>query len=156
MNKRSFYRMTLPVPLSGTLKIIGMGRQKLDSKLAPVLIRDIGAGGMRMHAKMQFPVSPDLLLEFRFVLFHAEHKCLGTIVRKSILAGDVSEYGIVFSLDENERRQLLQHLNRLHVRLRASAILPSCSFCTDEQYESFYRTPLSAGAKPDSGVPSAK
>ncbi|PYI55787.1 PilZ domain-containing protein [Paenibacillus flagellatus] len=137
-NKRSYFRLMLPVPLSGTLKIIGLNNKKIDSKLAVVLIHDLGAGGMRIHAKHNFPIHPDLLLEFRFRLFHTEHKHLGTIVRKSSHTDTIYEYGIVFSHDENERQSLLHHLNMLDLKLRSANRLSSCSFCTDEELESFY------------------
>lgn len=137
-NKRNFYRLTLSAPLSGTLKIIGLNDKKLDSNIAIVLILDLGAGGMRIHAKHNFPVTPSLLLEFRFTLFHTEHKCLGTIARKSSHSDTVYEYGIVFSLDENERQALLQNINMLNVKLRHTPRLASCSFASDEERDAFY------------------
>lgn len=137
-NKRLFYRLLLSSPLSGFLKIIGLNEKKVDSKLAPVLILDLGGGGMRIHARQNFPVTPNLLLEFRFTLFHTEYRCLATIARKLLHSESIYEYGIMFSLDENERQTLLQSINLLNIRLRNSNKLPSCSFCEDEEYEEFY------------------
>ncbi|MDF2715113.1 MAG: PilZ domain protein [Paenibacillus sp.] len=144
-NKRNFYRLALSAPLTGSLKIIGLNEKKIDSKLALVFILDLGAGGMRIHANHNFPVTPDLLLEFRFTLFHAEHKCLGTLVRKSVYSDTVYEYGVVFSLDENERQSLLQNINMLNIKLRSASRLTSCSFGTDEEIESFYKLSAASG-----------
>ncbi|WP_176705880.1 PilZ domain-containing protein [Paenibacillus hemerocallicola] len=144
-NKRNFYRLSLSAPLTGTLKIVGLNEKKLDSKLALVFMLDLGAGGMRIHAHHNFPVTPDLLLEFRFTLFHSEHRCLGTLVRKSSHSDTVYEYGVVFSLDENERQALLQNINMLNIKLRHATKLTSCSFSTDEEIESFYKVSAASG-----------
>ncbi|MDF2721402.1 MAG: hypothetical protein K0Q59_1077 [Paenibacillus sp.] len=137
-NKRSFYRLELPVPLSGFLKIIGINEKKIDSKLAPALIYDIGAGGMRVHTKMNFPVNPNVLLEFRFTLFHDEHRCLATIARKSNVSETVFEYGVIFSMDDKSQQSLVQHINLLNIRLRNKIQPTSCSFCSDDEFKQFY------------------
>lgn len=150
VNKRRFYRLSLSSPLCGTLKLVGLNEKKLDSKLALVFILDIGGGGIRIHAKHNLPVTPHLLLEFRFALFHTEYRCLGTLTRKLLHSDTIYEYGVVFSLDEQERQPLLQSLNLLNVRLRQYPRLSSCSFCSDEEVFSFYsisaNVPASSGA----------
>ena len=148
-NKRSYYRVSLQVPLSGFLKIIGVNEQKIESKSAVILILDLGAGGMRIHAKYNFPVSPNLLLEFQFRLFHTDYKILGTIVRKSQYSDSIYEYGIIFSTGETARQALLHHLNMLHLKLRQVPTLSSCSFSNEEELESFYSN-SSSGSTPAS------
>ncbi|GAA3404397.1 hypothetical protein ACFFNY_26705 [Paenibacillus hodogayensis] len=148
-NKRKFHRLMLAEPLYGTLKIVGLNEKKLDSKLAHMFILDLGAGGVRIHSVHSFPVTPDLLLEFGFTLFHTDHRYLGTITRKSSHSDKVFEYGIAFSLDETERQRLLQSIHLLSIRLRQGAELSSCSFCNDEQYASFYGVSLSESISAD-------
>ncbi|MFD0680324.1 MULTISPECIES: PilZ domain-containing protein [unclassified Paenibacillus] len=137
-NKREYFRIGLKIPLSAQLKIVGINNILVDTKYARIFVTDISAGGLRVHSKLDLPLNIDLLLEFMFSLFHSELKVLGTIVRKSAISSTMYEYGIRFSLDENQHTLLMGHLNLLSIRLRQSNIISSCSFCSEEEMKQFY------------------
>lgn len=138
-NRREYYRLTLHIPLTSRFKIIGYKQTQVNSSSTFIYIVDISAGGLRMHSKLNLPEREGLLLEFRFQLFNRELCVLGTIIRKKLLMGSIYEYGVEFSLDDLIREVLLSHLHLLSVRLRNTPVLTSCSFCTEEELQSFYQ-----------------
>lgn len=137
-NHREYFRLSLQIPLSAQLKIIGINQIMVDTKYAQIIVVDISAGGLRIHSKLDLPLNIDLLLEFRFSLFDKQMKILGTITRKSIFKPELFEYGIQFSLDEHAHSILIGKLNLLHIRLRQTNVISSCSFCTEEELNDFY------------------
>jgi c-di-GMP-binding flagellar brake protein YcgR len=140
-NKREYFRLSLQIPLSAELKIIGINKLLVDTKYAQIVVVDISAGGLRIHAKIDLPLHIDLLLEFRFSLFDKQMKILGTITRKSRYNQELHEYGIRFSLDDNDNSVLIGKLNLLHIRLRQTKVVSSCSFCSEEDLANFYSSP---------------
>jgi c-di-GMP-binding flagellar brake protein YcgR len=137
-NKREYFRLSLQIPLSAELKIIGINQISVDTKYAQIVVVDISAGGLRIHAKIDLPLNIDLLLEFKFSLFDKQMKILGTIARKSMYNQDLYEYGIQFSLNEKDHSVLIGKLNLLHIRLRQTNVVSSCSFCSEEELTDFY------------------
>jgi hypothetical protein len=140
-NKREYFRLSLQIPLAAELKIIGINQVSVDTKYAQIVVVDISAGGLRIHAKLDLPLHTDLLLEFKFSLFDKQMKILGTIARKSKYDHDLHEYGIQFSLDENTHSILIGKLNLLNIRLRQTKVISSCSFCSEDELKSFYSVP---------------
>ncbi|UKS26414.1 PilZ domain-containing protein [Paenibacillus sp. HWE-109] len=133
LNKRSSFRMHLQIPLSARFKIIGFRNQAADTKQSKIMIKDISAGGIRIHTPLNLPVDLNLLLEFTFLLFHEEMKILGVIKRKMTLNTSLYEYGIAFSIaDPLMEQQLIRHLIQLSTRLKQTNLLASCSFCSEE------------------------
>jgi hypothetical protein len=137
-NQREYFRIGLQIPLSAQLKIIGINKILVDTKFAQIFVTDISAGGLCIHSKLDLPLHMDLLLEFNFSLFDKQMKVIGTVTRKSNLENALFEYGIQFFIDENLHKELLGKLNLLHVRLRQTNVISSCSFCSEEEMKQFY------------------
>ncbi|NHN31599.1 PilZ domain-containing protein [Paenibacillus agricola] len=140
-NKREYFRLSLQIPLSAELKIIGINEVSVETKYAQIVVVDISAGGLRIHAKLDLPLHIDLLLEFKFSLFDKQMKILGTITRKSMYSPELYEYGIRFSLDDHTHSLLIGKLNLLHIRLKQTKVVSSCSFCSEEELVKFYSNP---------------
>ncbi|MDD9271037.1 PilZ domain-containing protein [Paenibacillus sp. GCM10023248] len=135
-NKRSSFRIHLQIPLSAMFKIIGIKNKAIETKHSKIMIKDISAGGIRMHTPLNLPTEMSLLLEFTFLLFHQEMKILGVIKRKTMLKPTLYEYGIEFSIaDPVLEQQLTSHLIMLYSRLRRNNVLASCSFCSEDDLE---------------------
>ncbi|OPH59367.1 hypothetical protein BC351_20885 [Paenibacillus ferrarius] len=133
INKRSSFRLNLQIPLSALFKIIGIKNKAADTKHSKIMIKDISAGGIRIHTPLNLPMDMNLLLEFTFLLFHQEMKVLGVIKRKMTLDTTLYEYGIEFSIaDPLVEQQLIRHLIQLSTRLKDTKMLANCSFCSDE------------------------
>lgn len=138
-NQRSSFRLHLQIPLTALFKIIGIKSKATDTKHSKIMIKDISAGGIRMHTPLNLPTEMSLLLEFTFQLFHQEMKILGIIRRKTMLNPSLYEYGIEFSIaDKTIEHQLTSHLIMLGSRLRHTPVLASCSFCSDEDMEDIH------------------
>lgn len=139
-NKREFFRVQLQIPLNARFRIVGFQRVHLNSKISWIFIKDISAGGLRMHSKLDMPVHEELLLEFKLQLLHKEISLLGTVVRKSEIDKGIFEYGIRFSMDDSVREQLVSQLQLLSIRLKNQTVLASCSFTNEDEIEQFYLT----------------
>ncbi|NOV02919.1 PilZ domain-containing protein [Paenibacillus planticolens] len=140
-NKRSSFRIHLQIPLTAMFKIIGIKNKATDTKHSKIMIKDISAGGIRMHTPLNLPTEMSLLLEFTFHLFHQEMKILGIIKRKTMLKPSLYEYGIEFSIaDPTIEQQLTSHLILLGSRLRHTDVLASCSFCSDDDMTDIFST----------------
>jgi len=138
-NKRESFRINLHIPLAAKFKIIGIDNKSADTKYTKISIKDISAGGIRMHTPLDLPVNMNLLLEFTFQLFSQDMKVLGIITRKNILHRTLYEYGIKFSIADLTLEQLLTgQLQLLSTRLRHTNILTSCSFCSEEELAEIY------------------
>jgi c-di-GMP-binding flagellar brake protein YcgR len=140
-NKRSSFRLNLQIPLTALFKIIGIQNKAADTKHSKIMIKDISAGGIRIHTPLNLPIDMNLLLEFTFHLFDQEMKVLGVIKRKTMLKPSLYEYGIEFSIaDPIMEQQLTSHLILLGARLKHSNVVGSCSFCSDEDIADIFST----------------
>jgi hypothetical protein len=137
-NKREYYRLTLRVPLSARFRIIGYQNARLETNSSSIYIADIGAGGLRMHSRLNLPLNEGLLLEFNVELFHEELVILGAVLRKKPLQDGIYEYGVEFIMNDSLRQRLLSHLHMLSIRLRQTEVLASCSFVSEEEMRRFY------------------
>jgi hypothetical protein len=131
-NKRSFFRLDLPRPLSSTIKIIPMEQFEFDQDaVRRIAITNLSASGLRFISPVELPENVQFLLEFKFVMLGKEQKLLGQIVRKH--EGNRHEYSVNLTIDDNEQSTLIQLINVLTVSIRRNKPIANCSFCTDEE-----------------------
>jgi hypothetical protein len=143
-NKRSFYRLSFEHPLCSDLKIVGAYGKEMESKKTRVVVKDISAGGLRFSTRLNLPPEANMVLEFRFTLLDKEVRTIGVIQRKwEPDDTHMIDYGVKFTIFENDEIALSGMINNLAVRLKRSPMLSSCSFCTEEDLE-FVRGGISA------------
>lgn len=139
-NNRKHFRLELHIPLKAEFKIISINNFRVNSKYTNIFIKDLSAGGARIHSKLNFPADGSLLLEIGFIILNTQFKLPGTIMWKKLyLQNLVIEYGIQFSLTENQQKLLLSKLHLLSTLLKNKNRLSNYNFCSDEEITAFYK-----------------
>lgn len=115
---RAYFRMDLPIPLIAEMTIIRIKDNKIESGKSKILVDNIGPGGLRYFSDLQLPVNPHIVLEFRLDLLDQPIRLIGYNVRREQLDSQLFQYGVSFTIDEEERLTLIKLLNDLQIRLR--------------------------------------
>lgn len=93
-----------------------------------VLIEDIGPGGLRFLSFIKLSVHPEVILELETEIIGIRVKLYGEIVWLRELQEDLFQYGVEFSIDEDDRASLCQLLNQFAIKLKRNSLVPGCSF----------------------------
>lgn len=137
-NRRQFFRLPLPHPLSSDVTIIRIKDNAVEAGKAQVLIEDISPGGLKFVSNVKLPATPEVILEFETQILNNTVQLPGYIVRKVPREGDLYEYGVTFTLDEGVYTELIPLLQLLSIRLRRTPIVSGCRFATNEELEKLH------------------
>jgi len=132
-NQRQFYRLTLDPPLCSDMTIVQIKGKSLETGDARVLIEDLGPGGLRFLSTLSLIKSTQVVLEFKTEVMGEFLKMHGYIVRAAELTDEIMEYGVQFTMGEEEMAQISRLINRLAIRLRQNRNLPSGRFLTGDR-----------------------
>ncbi|MCU9612547.1 EAL domain-containing protein [Caldibacillus lycopersici] len=130
--RRGYFRIPLVYPLAAQMTLTEIQGVEVAVGKTEVLIEDIGPGGLRFLSIMDLPVRPDILYQFETTILDKKLPLLGYIVWKEEVKG-ILKYGFSFTINENERDELIKLLNTFSLKLRSKPILPSCSFVQEEK-----------------------
>ena len=72
------------------------------------------------------------MYQFETTILNQHIKLNGHIVWKNEVK-DIFQYGVQFSIDENERTRLIKILNHFSLQLKNNPIVPDCSFIEEEK-----------------------
>lgn len=136
-NKRSFFRLDFKHPLGAEVKLIGLDETEVNHKTVKAAVMDLSAGGARFYTDAPLPEESNLLVELKFIGLGSTFRLLGIVVRTIHSAEEHYEYCIQFSLDEPDTAALTSLVNQLAIKLRKTDTLSNCSFCTEEELETF-------------------
>ncbi|MBN6186821.1 PilZ domain-containing protein [Aneurinibacillus sp. BA2021] len=134
-NRRQFFRLPLPHPLSSDVTIIRIKDNAVEAGKAQVLIEDISPGGLRFISDVKLPATPQVILEFETEILNNTIQLPGYIVRKLPREDELYEYGVTFTLDEAVYTELIPLLQLLSIRLRRTPIVGGCRFASNEELE---------------------
>ncbi len=131
---RDFFRIPLYFPLSGTMTLTRINGRTVETGQTKVLIEDIGLGGLRFLSDLKLTVNPNIILEFETNLFGEPIKLIGSIVWAMEIKTEIYQYGLKFTIDDQERSIITPVLNKLAIKLRKAPLVPDCSFVTEDRY----------------------
>ncbi|NME98344.1 PilZ domain-containing protein [Aneurinibacillus aneurinilyticus] len=143
-NRRQFFRLPLPHPLSSNVTIIQIKNNAIETGKAKVLIEDISPGGLRFISNVKLPATPQVILEFETEILNNNLQLPGYIVRKVPRDKDMYEYGVKFTLENNVHAELISLLQLLSIRLRRTPLVGGCRFATNEELEQLNRSSKSS------------
>jgi len=92
------------------------------------LIKDIGPGGLCFISDLQLPVEEGIILQFITQLIEDQIKVHGHPVWIEEIEGGLYEYGINFTMDENDRVDLIKTLNQVQIKMRNDILFAEGSF----------------------------
>ena len=116
--RRKYFRMTLPALLEAYMTIIEVGGQTKKLGNTKIIIQNIGPGGLRFLSNIRFPIQRDMILRFGIRLMGKDINVYGYPLWEDKVRENVNAYGIMYTINENERAVLTQILNQYQIRLR--------------------------------------
>jgi len=122
------------------LQLVEVNGQMVTLKPTKILIFDISSGGVRLHTRIDFPTTMNMIVRVTFTLLGDQIQLIGELKRKKVIREHLFEYGISFITDHAEQQMLNGHINTLAVRLRKTLTnhIKSCSFSTEEEIKEMY------------------
>lgn len=127
-NRREYYRINMQFPLCSGMTIISFKGKKVSLGHSKALIEDISIGGMRFTTNVEFPVQPDIILEFKTKIMNEVVKTNGVIVWKQEIGENLYQYGLEFNISELERDHLSHTLNTFTLKMKNDPLLGGCDF----------------------------
>ncbi|MGJ9459677.1 EAL domain-containing protein [Oceanobacillus sp. CF4.6] len=132
-NRRKYFRISLPFPLRAQLTVAELRGREVNVGRTEVIIDDIGPGGLRFLSNMKFPARSDITYKFETTIMNQNISVTGKIIRIREVKG-VHEYGLKFSLDEQERNGLVQLLNHFLIQLRNNPFVANTDMVKDDPF----------------------
>jgi len=136
--RRRFFRINLPLPLESVLEVLEIKGRKVNVGNTKVLIKNIGPGGLCFVSDIKFPVQNSIILQFTFQLLDEEIKVRGNIVWAGKTEDNLNQYGIEFTIDENERADLIKILNQVQIKVRKNILFSEGSFVS-VSYSTYFK-----------------
>lgn len=104
--KRKHYRLKFPYPLKADLQLVSIAGRNMDLGEAEVLIENISIGGLRFVSDIKLPTRGDAIYQIKTELLGKLIILMGNIVWKEEINEDIMEYGIEFTISEDEQASL--------------------------------------------------
>ena len=133
-NQRRYFRINLYFPISASMTIIRIKGKNLQLGKTEVLIEDLGLGGLRFLSSLKMSVHPEIILEFETEILGEIIKFYGMIVWLRELQEGIFQYGLEFTIHENELAPMARLMNKFALQLKKSPFLPNCSFVKIDKY----------------------
>ncbi len=130
-DRRSYFRLKFHQLLQAELMILKIRGKNVNVGNTKVLIKNIGAGGLCFVTNLQLPVEKDFLLQFTAELIGVELKLYGYPVWGGEFEDDLFQYGVEFTMDENERGELIRILNLVQIKMRNNILFAEGSFAAE-------------------------
>jgi len=130
--RRKLFRIKFHQYLEADLTIKEVGNKPLEIGSTPILIEDIGAGGLKIISDIRFPARRSILLKISTELLGKDIDLIGTILRTEELSNGLYGYGIKLIMDENDRTKLINLLNEIQIKMRNNVLFNEGSFTSLE------------------------
>jgi hypothetical protein len=121
------------------MTVLEIDGKKVYLGSAKVLINDMGPGGLYFTTNIRFPIRRSIILQFKTELLGEEINVYGCPVWTKDIQGDLYEYGIEFTFDENKRTGLTRLLNHFQVKMRNSFVFEDGRFSSESPIRYFNR-----------------
>jgi hypothetical protein len=119
------------------MTILGIVDEKVNLVDTKVLINDIGPGGLYFSSNIRLPIRRSILLQFKTKLLGEEIIVYGCLAWTREIQGDLYEYGIEFTFDENKRMGLTRVLNHFQLKMKNNFVFTDNRFSIDSPIQYF-------------------
>ena len=126
--RRKFFRIEFTQLLEANLTILELKGKKLNIGNTKVLIKNIGPGGLCFISDIKFPIVKDIVLQYTTVLLGEKTIFYGKHVWSREMNNNLFEYGVKFTIDENERSNLIKTLNQVQIKMKRNGLFAEGSF----------------------------
>ncbi|MDX8344172.1 EAL domain-containing protein [Rossellomorea sp. YZS02] len=117
-NRRKYFRLNFKQPLEADMTISEFNGKKVNLGKTEILIEDMSLGGIRFLSQIHLPVRNDVVINIETdvlghsLLFH------GHVVWKNEYTSNVHQYGLQFTISEQETLKLSKIMNQLQLELK--------------------------------------
>lgn len=105
-NRRDYYRVNFICPIDGIIHLLSINNRLFCKDLSNISITDISAGGLGFVSSLEFPLNNDAIFLFKFKIYKENFNLEGCIVRSTKLEDKLYSYGVLFYLNNEERKKL--------------------------------------------------
>lgn len=117
-NRRHYFRVNIPQGLKATIAIERVHDREVSSGSSPIIIENIGAGGLRFLSKLKIPIGGPFIFASKVVLNGRPLTLRGHVIWFKEVHNRLLQYGLTFDISESDRDDLVSELNRLAIKLR--------------------------------------
>ncbi|MCM3387850.1 EAL domain-containing protein [Ureibacillus chungkukjangi] len=142
--RRAFYRIELLFPLSSKMTLTTFQDRKVNLGKTEVIIDNISPGGLKFTSNMQLPVRSDVFYQFETMIVNSKIVVNGYIVWKNESKDGFFEYGVKFSIDDNERDELLKILEKFSRELKKDPFEANSNLIKEDKF--YYLKKITASA----------
>lgn len=146
--RRKFFRIKFTQLLESELTVLEIKGKKINVGNTKVLVKDIGPGGLCFISNIKFPVEKGIVLQFTMQLVGKEIKVYGHTVWVEEIDNKLYEYGVEFTIDENERADLIGDLNQIEIRIRKNILFAEGNFISGSHNQYFGINSIGNNRKP--------
>lgn len=123
-SKRKHYRLNFPYALEADMELLSIADRSMELGVSKVLIEDMSIGGLRFVSNLKLPTRSDAIYQFQSEIIGESITLKGSIVWKEEINEDLMEYGIKFSISEEEQASLSTLLDSFITLLNTTTSLP--------------------------------
>lgn len=131
VERRRNFRLELPFPLSTEMTIVSMNNQSLSLGTTEVVVENIGPGGLRLMSHLRLTPHEHILFRFETEIMGERIDLNGKIVWNQEVSKGLFNYGVEFTIDENDRDDLTAILNKVAAKIRANVMLIEGNFVAE-------------------------
>lgn len=135
--RRKYYRLYFKNPLAADLTIKEIKGKNIDVGNSKVLISNISASGLGFVSNLRLPSGRDIILQFVTQIDSTIIKIKGYVVWSNEAGNDLFNYGVEFIIGEQERKDLLDLLDRVKAKMEKDNTLPEGNFVSST--EAFFK-----------------
>ncbi|MDZ5711489.1 EAL domain-containing protein [Jeotgalibacillus haloalkalitolerans] len=137
-NRRTYFRIKLPYKMTGAMTITQLAGKPLSIGKTPILIDNVGGGGLSFTGKMELPIRQDVMMKFYFEINGKPYEVTGQCRRKHEVKEKLYQYGVEFIMNETARDQLISALHELQLHVRNHPYNPRYPHFEDADHEYFH------------------
>lgn len=127
-NRRKYFRINFTHPLEADMTISEFNGKKVNLGMTEILIEDMGIGGIRFLSQIHLPVRNDVVLNIQTDLLNHSLLLQGNVVWKNEYISNVYQYGLQFTISDQETLKLSKVMNQLQLELKDKVILSKGRF----------------------------
>lgn len=146
--RRKFFRIKFSQLLEGELTILEIKGRRINVGNTKVLIKNIGPGGLCFISNIKFPIEKDIILQFTTELMEKGIRVYGHPVWTEEIDNKCHEYGVEFTIDENERVDLIGILNQIQIKVKKNILFAEGSFISGSYNQYFGINSIGNDEKP--------
>lgn len=129
--RRNYFRLFFSRYVRADLVILQIKDQQMGVGNTTVLIQDIGPGGLCFISNIQFPIEQGFTLQFETSLLNKKIKVYGNPMHMKKFNDHLYQYGVKFSINEDERNELTKILFEIQTIVKRNIIFEDSSFTFD-------------------------